>query len=175
RLASDFFKDCFVNPNPGIEILEREVFIWRMGAAIRKREPEQERFDAENLSKIGNNRDATSLSNEHGITIESMFERALRGFAVFGIGIGEIPWARMTGSYIETYSRWTIFLKMFLRQRSNFVAVLIRNEPESQLGECFATNHRLGASTLVSPAQPVDFRRRARPNSLKSGKAFFAE
>src|SRR6266404_3024828 len=131
-----------------------------MSPAGGQGKPEQERFDAENLSKIGNDWDATPLSNEHRITIESVFEGALCRFAVFGMGIGEIPGAGMTGCHIEMYSGRTIFLEMLLRQRGNFVAVLVRNESEGQLRECFATNYRLGASTLITAAETVDLRRR---------------
>ena len=81
----------------------------------------------------------------------------------------------MTRRHLETYSWRTIFLEMLLGQRGNFVPALVRNEPECQFSECFATNHRLGASTLIAAAETVDLRRRSRPNSLKGGKAFFAK
>src|SRR6267378_4832849 len=99
-----------------------------MGAAIGQRQSEQKRFDAKNLSKIGNNRDATSFPNEHRITIESTLEGGLRRLAVFRMGVGHIPRARMTGRHLETYSRRTVFPEMLLRQRRNFVPVLIRDE-----------------------------------------------
>src|SRR5437588_2910214 len=101
-----------------------------MSPAIGQRQPEQERFHAENVSEIGNNRDAASFPNEYRITIEGMLEGALCRFAVFGMRIGEIPRAGMSGSHFETYSWRTIFLEMLLRQGGNFVPVLIRNESE---------------------------------------------
>src|SRR5207248_3614409 len=175
QLAGDFLKDCFINPNPGIEILQRKILIWRMSPTVGQRESEQECFDAENPSKIRNERNAASLPDKHWITIEGVFERVLRRFAVLGVGIGEIPRAGMASCHVKANSRLAIFLEMLLRQCSNFVPSLIRNEAESQLGECFATDHCLGASTLITATETVDLRCRSRPNPLKSGKAFFAK
>src|SRR5438105_6700843 len=101
-----------------------------MGPTVGQRESEQESFHAKNLSKIRNNRDTTSFSNQHRITIESVLEGGLCGLAIFRMGVGNVPWARMTGRHVETYSRRTIFLKMLLCQRRNFVSVMVRNEPE---------------------------------------------
>src|SRR5882762_265567 len=102
-----------------------------MGAAIGQCQSEQERFDAENLSKIRDNRDTASFPNEHRITIESVLEGLLRRLAVFRMRVGEIPRAGMTGRHVETHSPRAIFLKMLLRQGGNFVPVLIRNKSES--------------------------------------------
>ena len=45
-------QDRFVQANAGIHVLEREILVRRMRAAIRQRQTEQKRLDSENACEI---------------------------------------------------------------------------------------------------------------------------
>ena len=81
----------------------------------------------------------------------------------------------MPSRHVEFHARRTTFLQMFLRQGEDLFAVLIRNETESKLGHRLAPDHRLGPLPLVTAAESVDLRRRARPNPLQRRKSLFAK
>ena len=51
----------------------------------------------------------------------------------------------VASSHVEFHARRAIFLQMFLRQRDDLVAVLVRDETESELG------HRLAPITVLVP------------------------
>ena len=77
-----------------------------MGAAAWQGESEQESFDAENIAKIGNDRDAAAFSDEGDLRIESLLQRALSSLAETTMRIGQIPWAVMTGSHSQRDTGW---------------------------------------------------------------------
>ena len=67
----ELLKNCFVEANSALEILQREIFIRRMGPAAWQGESEQEGFHAEDIAEIGNDRDAATFSNERDLRVES--------------------------------------------------------------------------------------------------------
>ena len=71
RSGRHFFQDSFIHSDTGVEILQREIFIRRMGPAAWQGESEQESFHAEDIAKIGNDRDAAAFSNERDLRVES--------------------------------------------------------------------------------------------------------
>src|SRR5437879_11694143 len=69
--------------------------------------------------------------------------------------IGQIPGTRVPSSHVEFHPGRAIFLQMFLHQRDDLVAVLVRDETESELGHRLASNYRLGPLPLVTAANPL--------------------
>src|SRR6266849_75891 len=86
-----FLHDCLIHSDAGIEILQRKILVRRMSAAAGQGESEQERLHAENIAKIGNDRDAAAFANERDLRVESLLQGALRGLAETIIRIGQIP------------------------------------------------------------------------------------
>ena len=52
-----------------------------MCAAVGQRKSHQQRFDAENLSKLGDNRDAAAFADERGVAVKRFAQGALGRFA----------------------------------------------------------------------------------------------
>ena len=77
-----------------------------MGAAAWQGESEQESFHAEDIAKIGNDRDATAFSDERDLRVESLLQRALSSLAETIMRIGQIPWAMVTGSLLQRDTGW---------------------------------------------------------------------
>src|SRR5205807_9220467 len=90
-LAGKLLQNGLIHPDSGVEIFERKILIRRMGAAIGQRQIEEQRFSAQNVSKIRNDRNAPALPNQRRVFVECFLERVLRGFSEFAVWIGEIP------------------------------------------------------------------------------------
>src|SRR6266700_255304 len=58
RQGRQFLHDCLIHSDAGSEILQRKILVRRMSAAAGQGESEQECLHAENIAKIGNDRDA---------------------------------------------------------------------------------------------------------------------
>ena len=137
-----------------------------MRAAVRQSESEEERFRTKNVAEIRHDRNAPAFANQDRIAFERFLERPLRCLTIFRMRIGQIPGTRVPSSHVEFHPGRAIFLQMFLHQRDDLVAVLVRDETESELGHRLASNYRLGPLPLVTAAKSIDLRCRARPNPL---------
>ena len=76
----ELLEDGFIETDAAFEIFERKVFVWGMSAAIGQRESHEQRFDAENFSKLRDNRDAAALTDERDVAVERFAQCELRGF-----------------------------------------------------------------------------------------------
>src|SRR5262249_19248519 len=107
-----FLENGLVHSNTELEILQRKILVRRMRAAILKRQSKQQCFDAENLAKIGDDRNAATFSNQRRIFAKRFLEGTLGCFSEFVIRIGQIPWTGMTAHHLQTHSGRKVFLEM---------------------------------------------------------------
>src|SRR5437870_3241539 len=78
--ARELGEQTLVQANAGEEVFDWEIFVRRVGAAIRERESEEKNIGAECLLEVLQNRDRPALADQRDFTAESLDERALRGF-----------------------------------------------------------------------------------------------
>ena len=67
---SKFLKNCFVEANPALEILERKILVRRMRATIGQRESQQQRFDAQDAAELRHDRDTAAFTDQRGVAVE---------------------------------------------------------------------------------------------------------
>src|SRR6266581_6523265 len=165
--SGEFLQHGFVDPNSSIKVFQGKILVRRVCATVRKSESKQQRFRTKNVTEIRHDRNAAALTNQHRIPFESFLERALSGLTILRMRVGQIPGTGMPRGHVEFHPGRAIFLQMFLRQRYDLVAVLVRNKTESELRHRLTSNHRLGPLSLITAAKSIDLRRRSRPNSLQ--------
>ena len=69
-LFRELAQDCFVQPDPGLEIFEGKVLVRRVRAAIGERKSQKERLDAQDITKISRDRNAAAFANQSWFAIE---------------------------------------------------------------------------------------------------------
>jgi len=62
-LLRQFGQDRLVQPNAAFQILEREIFVRRMGAAVRQCESHQQRLDSQNIAELRDDRNASAFTD----------------------------------------------------------------------------------------------------------------
>ena len=136
RSGGQFLQNRFVHPDATLEIFDRKILVRRMRAAVRQSQPAQQRFGAENISKIGNDRDAATLANQSHVVIEGFVKRALGGFAEFRIRIGQIPRTVVPRVHFQGHAGRQIFLQMFFGELEDGLRFLIRHETKGEFRKC---------------------------------------
>src|SRR5262249_37033530 len=152
-----------------------EILIWRMRPTIRQRQTEQQRFHAEYVPEIRDDRNAAAFANERWVLVKRFLQRALRRFAKLAVRIGQIPRAVMTALHVQLHSRGTVFFRMFLPEIDNHVGVLIWNEPERQFRHRVTWQNGFRSRPLITTAHAINLRRRPRPDSLQRAESRFAK
>jgi hypothetical protein len=61
----------FVQADAAVQILEREIFVRRMGPAIGQRQSHQKRFDSENITELGDDGNAAAFTDDGRIFSKS--------------------------------------------------------------------------------------------------------
>ena len=125
-----------------------------------------------NCETIGN---TSAFANDRNILVESFAQSAECGLASFRMRIGQIPRSAVAVGNFHLHAWRQMFLQMRARQFQDFRAILIRDEPKSQLRHCFASDHGLRPLPLITAADSIYFRSRAAPDSFRRAVAFFAE
>src|SRR6266566_1692620 len=87
--ASHCLEYGLVHSNASLEIFQWKIFIRRMRPAILQRETDQQRFDAKNISKVGDDWNAPAFANEGRVLVEHFLQRSLRGLAEFTVRVGQ--------------------------------------------------------------------------------------
>src|SRR5450631_2401274 len=124
-------EDSFIHSDARVEILQREIFVGRMGPAIRQSQSEQKRLDAENIPELGDDRDAATFANDRDVRIESFAQSALRSLALRRMRVGQIPRPAVAVGQLDRDTGRQIFAQMLLGQLQNFFALLIRDQSKS--------------------------------------------
>src|SRR3979490_879317 len=95
-LLGELCQDGFVQANAGIHVLEREVLVRRVCAAIRQGETKQKRLNSKDGAELRDDRDAASLTNERRIFAKRFTQRALRSLPYWRMRIGQVPRSAVT-------------------------------------------------------------------------------
>ena len=173
--ASQCLEYGLVHSNASLEIFQWKIFIRRMRPAILQRETDQQRFDAKNISKVGDNWNAPAFANEGRVLVEHFLQRSLRGLAEFTVRVGQIPRAMMTARRFQTHSRGQILLEMFLHETDNHVCLLIWDQAKGQLRHRVTRQDRFRSRSLITTADAVDFGGWTRPNPFESAEPCLAK
>ena len=103
------------------------------------------------------------------LPLKASLQGALRRFAERGMRIGQIPGTAVPIGDFHRHARRQMLFQMRFRPVSESSSpILIRHEPKGQLRHRVAGDHGLGPRTLITAADAVDLRRRARPQIARA-------
>ena len=78
KSGRQFLEHSLIHPDARVEILQRKILIGRMRTAVWQSQSKQKRFYAENISEIGDDRNAAAFANERDVFFENFFQGTRR-------------------------------------------------------------------------------------------------
>src|SRR5664279_5461141 len=146
-----------------------------MRAAVRQRQANEKRFDAENGTELRDDRNAPSLADERGIFAERFAQCALRGLPDRRMRISQVPRPTVASRNFHRDARRQMLFEMSGGEIQDLFTILIGHEPEGELGHRMAPDYGFGSNTLVTATDAIDLRRRPPPDSFQRGVTLFAK
>ena len=82
-LAGKLAQQRLIEPDPGLEVFDGEVFIGRVDLCVGQRKTEQQSIDTEDIAEGLHDWNAATLADEHGLRREGGAQGGLGGKAEF--------------------------------------------------------------------------------------------
>lgn len=146
--------------HPFCKNAEIELFVWRMGIVVRKRETEQECIHAEYFFEIIDDRNRTALAHEHRIATERGFERSQSRLRLRAIWSNKVGFAAVPFLNFDPDGWGADFPKILPHEFAYLSRSLIWHKAHGEFRAGPRGDDRLTAVALVTAREPVDFQSR---------------